>query len=295
MENLVILTPTFNRAKNLPMLYNSLKKQRDSKFKWVIIDDGSEDNTKQLVEEMIEEKQINIDYHFQSNGGKARALNKGFSLYKNASAFMIVDSDDYLLNTGTTTVKMYIKKYIKKKEIGAFFFHYNTTDGKVLNPNEKKITKDYILTPYDYNKKFGKHDGCICFLNQVVKKYRFPDFPGEKYVGPTVLQMKMTNEYKILYSPKVVGVAEYQEGGLTKSGRTLRIKNPLGMIYYSGLLQSKQAPLKVRIKNSIGAQAYRFFSKRDQEELSRFGLSKYLHKWAFIPGLILKLYWQFKY
>lgn len=97
MNEVVILTPTFNRAHTLTRLYESLKEQSDGKFDWVIIDDGSTDDTKSLIDKMIGENLLNIRYVFQENGGKARALNKGFLHCSYASVFMVVDSDDYLL------------------------------------------------------------------------------------------------------------------------------------------------------------------------------------------------------
>ena len=73
------------------------------------------------------------------------------------------------------------------------------------------------------------------------------------------------------------------------------MQNPIGMLYYSGLQQSKQSSVKIRIKNAIGAQAYRFLSKLDKKSLLKLGLIDYLKSWAIVPGFILKIYWQFKY
>ena len=296
MNKIIILTPSYNRANTLPILYKSLIEQTDRDFVWAIIDDGSTDNTKELVNKMIKNDFFQIDYIYQNNGGKARALNRGFTYFDNASIYVIVDSDDYLLPTAIETIKHYLSKYEKDEKIGAFFFHYSTPDGKILKRKKSKIIdKDYIMTRYEYNSTFGKRDGCICYLKRVIKKYRYPEYEGEKYVGPTVIEMEMANEFKIVFSPKVIGVAEYREGGLTHSGRQLRISNPLGMIHYSGLHQSKLCPITTRIKYSVAAQAYRFFSKKDKQTLSYLGLSKYLKKWAYIPGFILKFYWQLKY
>lgn len=295
MNKIVILTATYNRSDKLAQLYASLRNQSDKSFDWWIIDDGSTDNTTKYVKQIKEEKEINITYIFQENGGKARALNKAFELCDYATIFVVVDSDDYLLPTAISTISNYLNKYVDNNEIGGFFFYYETPNGEILKPDGEIIKKDIIMNRYEYDKNYKLNDGCVCYFNKVVEEYKYPEFEGEKYVGPTVLQMEMAEKYKMVFSPEVIGVAEYQIHGLTRSGRKLRIQNPLGMIYYSGLHQSNQSTVSNKIKHSIGAQAYRFFSNKDIKFFKENNLKKSLKPWAFIPGLILKIYWQRKW
>lgn len=295
MYNIVVVTPTYNRVEKLSKLYDSLKKQEDKEFIWLIIDDGSNDTTKEYVKKIALDGNINIEYVYKDNGGKASALNLAFSIIHKASVSIIVDSDDYLLPEAIIIVKNYLERYSNEKNIGAFFFHYMYSDGNIIKYKDNMIDRDVIMSRYEYDKTNGKHDGCICYFGKVMKEYSYPEYEGEKYMGPTVLQMEMSDRYKIVFSPIVIGVAEYQENGLTKSGRFLRLNSPLGMLYYSGLQQSKQVDLLKRIKYSICAQAYRLISRVDRSLLTKLGLTKYLKAWAFIPGLILKVYWEFKY
>ena len=74
---LTIFTPTYNRAQTLPRLYDSLKRQTNKNFVWLIVDDGSEDNTKSLVDAWTEEKLMEIKYIYQQNSGKMQAHNCG--------------------------------------------------------------------------------------------------------------------------------------------------------------------------------------------------------------------------
>ena len=92
---ITVFTPTFNRAYCLSSLYKSLCKQVNKNFEWLIVDDGSTDNTELLIKSFMNESEINITYFKQENGGKHRAINKGVSLAK-GELFFIVDSDDYL-------------------------------------------------------------------------------------------------------------------------------------------------------------------------------------------------------
>jgi len=292
---IIVVTPTYNRKSTLPKLYQSLKNQNKKDFVWLIIDDGSSDDTREYVEKISRENEIIINYIYQDNGGKGRALNKAFTFFETASLYVIVDSDDYLLNDAIENVQKYIDKYKDVENIGAFFFHYKTEDGNVIKPTGNIISKDKVMTRYEYNNKYKQNDGCVCYFGRAVKKYKYPEFQGEKYVGPTVIQLLMANEYKMVFSPEVIGVAEYQENGLTQVGRKLRMKNPLGMLFYSGLQQSERASFKTRIKNSIGAQAYRFISNLDRQALINYDLTKYLRGWALFPGLFLKMYWTTKH
>ena len=93
---LTIFTPTFNRAHTLVRLYEGLLKQTEKVFEWLIVDDGSTDGTKNLVEGFIQERKLNIRYFYQENQGKHIAINKGVSEAR-GNYFLTIDSDDYLL------------------------------------------------------------------------------------------------------------------------------------------------------------------------------------------------------
>ena len=61
MLNITVFTPTYNRAYILRQLYNSLKTQEYHDFEWLVIDDGSNDSTQQLIESwMAEENSFEI-------------------------------------------------------------------------------------------------------------------------------------------------------------------------------------------------------------------------------------------
>lgn len=294
MKDVVILTATYNRAYILPQLYKSLVQQTNKNFVWFIVDDGSTDETKNIVDKMIKDSLIEIHYVYQSNGGKARALNNAFSQKQDVKVFAVVDSDDYLLPSAVDTIYKYLNKYEKNKEIGGFYFFYNNLKGEVLKPSGKLIVKDKIMTRYEYNNKYRYNDGCICYLNRTVKKYKYPEFKNEKYIGPTVLQMMMAEKYKIVFSPKAIGVADYLKDGLTKSGRKLRLKNPKGMIFYSKLMMSKKSKLIVQIKYGVSIWPYAKILNKSFLELIRETKRPILLLLTYLPGCILHIYWKKK-
>ena len=71
-----VFTPTFNRAKTIVKLYESLKKQNFKDFEWVIVDDGSKDDTALVVNNFIQDKILNIRYYKKINGGKHTAIDR---------------------------------------------------------------------------------------------------------------------------------------------------------------------------------------------------------------------------
>lgn len=95
MENLTIFTPTYNRAYCLTNCYESLKRQTCKSFIWLIIDDGSNDNTKELVDSWIAEKHIKIMYHWQRNQGMHGAHNTAYEMIE-TELNVCIDSDDYM-------------------------------------------------------------------------------------------------------------------------------------------------------------------------------------------------------
>ncbi|WP_404354090.1 glycosyltransferase family A protein [Exiguobacterium aurantiacum] len=295
MIDITILTPTYNRADTLKRLYESLLVQSQHNFQWLIVDDGSTDSTRDLISDLMNKKAIDINYVYQENGGKARALNTGFRSVE-TKVFAVVDSDDYLKSNAIETINKYLNYVESDKEIGGFFFHYEQKDiGKIYS--KKELEKDMIFNCFEYFKEYGKHDGCLCYLNEVVKAYEYPEYSGEKYVGPTVLQMEMAEKYKVLYSPVVIGTAEYQPNGLTNSGRNLRVRNPLGMLYYNSLKQ-KQANNKLeKFKASTFMWAYAILSKKKVTaiDILKTNNHHFYMTLSLIPGIFLSCYWTMKY
>ena len=109
-----VFTPTFNRKELLEKLYKSLQKQTFKDFEWLIVDDGSDDGTKEKVEEFLNEKKLDIKYYFKENGGKQRAYN--FATDKaNGELFICLDSDDEYVENGLETILKYWKKYEKNR------------------------------------------------------------------------------------------------------------------------------------------------------------------------------------
>lgn len=283
-----ILTATYNHPNELKALYESLKQQEDLNYTWIIIDDGSEEETRKLVDDIVNEKIIDVICHHQNNGGKSKAINKGIELLKNdTSFFVIIDDDEKLYPDAITIIKRF---YFQYKDSDCGVIHFNRKDEKGNVIAHPVFDKDFFMS-YQQHKSKGLHaDGYLGYFSKKLGDYTFNIYDGEKYIAPSTLFMKVTRGNKLLWANAVLGETEYLEGGLTKQGRRLRIKNPRGMIEYCSLMQENGAGLKTRLLYSIQGFAYSSLLKKiEATETSK------LIKLMRVPGLVLGYYWRRKY
>ena len=135
-----VLTPTFNRGGVLDKLFQSLQKQTTNDFEWLLIDDGSTDNTKRSVEEMKQHAEFPIRYIYKENGGKHTALNVGVKQIVSELTF-VVDSDDTLVPDAIETILEYHDKYKSARDLCGYSFLREYSDGKIngklFDPDEK--------------------------------------------------------------------------------------------------------------------------------------------------------------
>lgn len=294
MKNFItIITPTYNRGNLLRNCYKSLISQTDTEIEWLIIDDGSIDNTKKIVNEFISENIINIRYVYKENGGKHTALNIAF---KEASGYLslILDSDDILTSNAVETIKMYWNKYKHISDLSSLVFLRKYSDGKIIG---QKFSENYKITNHIdiavNNKVFG--DKCEVYLTKILNEYQYPVYKDEKFMSESVVWMKIGRKYKLVCINEAIYQTEYLEGGLTKSGRTLRIKCPQGGIEDAKERMKSDCILKQRIKGAILCNCYSLFAQKSMREIIRNSEYKILSVLNLPTGYLLYKYWQFKY
>ena len=229
---LTICTPSYNRGSLLKRLYYSLQEQTLKLFEWIIIDDGSIDDTKEIVSNFLKENnQFNIKYFYQSNSGKHVALNKGISKAV-GDYFFIVDSDDWLPNNAVELIFQNFQALNNEHGfagIGGLKAHLDKTlVGKTFK-------KDYLDCSSLARDKFGvKGDKAEVFYTKVLKQFPFPSFYGEKFLTESVVWYRIANAgYKIRWVNQIFYYCEYLEDGLTNSGRKYRLQNPLGTMEHA--------------------------------------------------------------
>lgn len=294
MTMLSIVTPTYNRANLLRRCYESLKKQSDYRFEWIVIDDGSTDGTNELFREIIDgTNSFPIFYKEKKNGGKHTALNESHELI-HGDYVLILDSDDQLNEEAVQIILKNWEKYADDLRVEMLIFLKQNSDGRIC----AYVKNDNTVVDYFKTKRITvvTTDCCEVIRSSTFKKYPFPVFENEKYVPESVLWSKAALNGYCVYVNEPVYVCEYIEGGLTRSGRKLRINNPRGGMYNSYLRMSHRCTIKERIKGSILYTAYSFFAKKDILQMFIDVKPYYLQAAiGFFPGVMTYMYWRKKY
>ena len=291
---ITIITPTYNRANTLPHLYESLLKQTDKSFLWLIIDDGSSDGTETLAESWKAEKKIPIEYKYQENGGKHRALNMGISMIDTELTF-IVDSDDWLPENSIEVILRYHHKYKNYSGLCGYSFLRFYSDGKV---NEAFFPENEKVSTYVEERINGGIGGdkAEVFYTDILKKFPFPVFGEEKFVPEDLIWVQMSGPYQMVHINECVYISDYLEGGLTKSGKRMKIHSPRAMVKRSEIyLNNKRVNGKTKIKMSILYVIYGSFAGMRCNDLKKELLNKIWLYLAWMPGKIIYRIWRKKY
>lgn len=222
MKQLTIFTPTYNRAYSLPRLYDSLLKQDTSVFKWLIVDDGSTDNTKELVDGWIREGKLEIRYIYQKNAGKMTAHNLGVKEC-DTELFLCCDSDDWMAENSIKPALDFWNAYKKELSgmVGPRDNKKSETDSlETLPKNEKTDTLSGLY------KKGYFGETALFFKTSVIRQYPFPVIDGEKFIPEEYVYRQLDDKYELLIYPTYCMDCEYQPDGYTNNGLKLKIKNP---------------------------------------------------------------------
>lgn len=285
-----VFTPSYNRAKHLSCLFGSLQHQTVKDFEWLIVDDGSQDGTRKVVEALSMQSDFPIKYVYKENGGKHTAINKALDIVK-SELFFIVDSDDILTNDAIESIEKDWEANKEKNLCGISYLRgYNN-----LQPIGDLFPYDNLIDSFA-NVRVRKHilgDKAEVWATRYLKRFRFPVFEGERFLVESWMWLQVSDLADMLFVNKVIYLTEYLQGGLTQSGRKLRIRCPRGGMDFSVLLMDKRYPWKDRIKNGLLYVAYSFFAHQPvSQTLSRH---RVLTLTCLLPGYCLYRYWKAKY
>lgn len=293
MKTITILTPTYNREGLLTKLYHSLCEQTSQDFCWMVVDDGSQDQTAALVQQMIAEQRVDIRLLTKPNGGKHTALNKGIAQIETELTF-IVDSDDALPQDAVETILDYHGKYKPEREkyslCGYSFlrFYSNGEVNTAFFPKEEEIDT-YLQVRI--NGGIGG-DKAEVFYTDVLKEYPFPEYDGEKFLPEDIVWMQMSERYRMVHINRCVYISDYLEGGLTKSGRRMKLRSPKGMVLRSEIyLNNKQVNYKVKVKMMLLYHIYGKAAGYSLRELMKRIRHKALFAVCLLPGRVLHHRW----
>lgn len=282
---LSIFTPTYNRGYILPVLYKSLCNQTSLDFKWIIVDDGSSDNTNELVKLWIKERIINISYIYQENQGKMQAHNTGV-LNCDTELFLCVDSDDYL--TANTVDEILSTYSLLSDDIAGIISYRGKTSTEIIGT---EFPKDLSSSKLNMLYKIGfKGDTSIIFKTEVIKKFLFPKFLKEKFLTEAFIYDQIDIHYKYLLLRKIHIVCTYRSDGYTQNILKIQNKNPIGFLEYYKQCALLEPHLTRKICYLAQSCSFALF---DKDRMQRIKLKNIILLFPF--ALVLKIHRLIKF
>lgn len=248
-HKLTIFTPSYNRAYTLHKCYESLKNQTYKDFTWLIIDDGSTDNTKELVDTWINEEIIEIKYHYQNNQGMHGAHNTAYELI-DTELNVCIDSDDYMPEDAVEKIIKFWNKN-KRDDLAGIIALDAYEDGSVIGDKFPDNIKETTLFEVNNIHKIPG-DKKLVYRTELTKKYPYPLFEGERYVGLAYKYYKLDEEYKLATLNEVICIVEYLDDGSSNNMLRQYRKNPRGFAFYRvENMKHSRASFKFKLKESI--------------------------------------------
>lgn len=230
MAFLTVFTPAYNRAKTLPRTYESLCKQDCKDFVWLIVDDGSTDNTACLVKSWQEKKNgFEIKYIYKENGGMHTAHN---TAYENIDTELnvCIDSDDCLADGAVSKILDMWEK-VKYKNYAGIIGLDADLKGNIIGKGFLKNMIETTLVGYYASGGYG--DKKLVYRTDVIKNYPpYPVFPGEKYVSLAYKYRLIDQDYKLAVLNEILCNVEYQEDGSSATMWKQYVNNPKGFAFW---------------------------------------------------------------
>lgn len=232
---LSIITPTYNRADMLKNLYTSIVKniendevKKNVQIQWLIMDDGSTDNTAEITEQFKKENKFEVQYHKEENQGKMSAINH---VIKHAEGDLIVecDSDDlFSENAFYDILQAYYETKERKDLYGLCFLKYDANGKNIGNTFPKEETTMFDL----YFKEQETGEKAIVFFANIRKQYQYKIENYEKFSTEARMYHEMDLKYKMKCYNKPIMICDYKEDGYTKNIKKIFKENPYGHFAY---------------------------------------------------------------
>lgn len=251
MLTFTVFTPTYNRAHLLPRVFAALQEQTTFDFEWIIVDDGSTDNTESVVRSFMDEAHFPIRYFFQTNQGKHVAFNAAVSEARGA-LFLPIDSDD---RCAPNALERFLSHWasIPENDKGQFAGVFALCSG----PDDAIIGTRFPGDVFDSNiieafyRKGVRGDKWGFLRTDVLRKFPFPVVSGELFMTEAIVLNKISMQYMIRFINEPLLFVEYQADGLSARSVNLRMRSPIGAMMYYGNFLSLPVPFHWKIRNCV--------------------------------------------
>ena len=250
MDKLVtFFTPTYNRAHILHRCYESLCKQEDYNFKWLVVDDGSTDGTEEIVREWIsKENRFEIRYLYKENGGLHTAFNLAVEK-ADTEVFVCFESDDLFTPDAITIIEKHWAQ-IRETECVGFISLCRDMKGNLIGANYPENIKTCL---YCEHRQIAPGDKQYVFRTSALKQvFPMPSFPGEKYFDPKYRFFALDEIGPLAVTNEVFDLVDYQPGGLTNTMMRQYYNSPNSFAEYRKLyMQLPDRSAAYRMKQNI--------------------------------------------
>ena len=272
---ITVFTPTYNRGNLLNRLYQSLCKQKNKEFEWVIVDDGSTDETSSVIK-MIQDKHacenFPIHYYKKENGGKHTAVNMGVQK-AHGDLFFIADSDDILPSEALQVVAEVWDATKEDLSIGGICgFDGDITDGEVIGTGFPKGLQFAKLCLAD-NNHISYIDGTTrqirfdlgvdgdmkeVFRTSVLREFPFPEITGERFCPEVLVWNRIASKYKLRHINQIIYLVEYQQDGITAAITRSRMNSPIASTMTYAEMLDYNISLKWKIRSAINYWRFKY-------------------------------------
>lgn len=250
---ITVFTPTYNRADCLHHGYKALQRQTDKNFEWLIIDDGSTDNTAELVKQwQSEDNDFNIRYIYKKNGGLHTGYNEAIA-NMDTELSVCIDSDDYMPDDAIETILKFWNQYGSDEYAGISGLDFNAKTDTVIGgvyPEQKTINLiDCLIGKYPDSSGDKKHVVRTELYKSVAP---MKSFEGEKNFNPHCMHLEISKKYDFLVLNKNLCFVDYQPTGMTNSMLWQYYNSPnsfaeIRLLY----LSLENTPLRFKMKHSV--------------------------------------------
>ena len=217
MVALTVFTPTYNRRELLARCYESMKRQTNKDFIWMVIDDGSSDGTGEEVAAWQKaENGFAVEYYYKENGGLHTAYNEAVS-HIVTELCVCIDSDDFMPDDAVEKILDFWKQNGSDQYAGIVGLDYDLNDQMIGDPlpDQKSVNLIDLLVGR-YPLKNGDRTDVV--RTELYRKFApMKVFPGEKYFNPHYMHLQISREYDFLVLNENLRYVEYQENGMTNS------------------------------------------------------------------------------
>lgn len=287
---LSILTATYNRENTLPKLYQSIVSNLYDKLEveWLIMDDGSTDSTKSIVQGFIDNSKFSIKYYYQENKGKMSAIN---NLVQHAQGELLIecDSDDFFMENAFEKIYSKAGCLLDDNELYALIFLRDMSNIDVSG--KKFIVEDKKTSMFDmYFKENMNGEKIILYKTSVRKMYEYVLEENERFSTEARMHYKIEEKYKVKCFNLEVVSGDYLEQGYTKNINKVFVENPVGYFNYFKEILARDMRGVTFSKRLYVVKHFILFAVLSKRKIDLNSIRDFVNKFLvailFVPGKI---------